>query len=256
MPLRDGALALALLTLAMLPRAAGADGFSLVGRNSFLTRQQEAPIMARLDVPAVVTRGNGSSLFVDRSGGLFAPYPKRIKVPVALPPEEGEMPDLPAGGSHAERIRHIIAAAEAGKKGYDAIQHAAKRLPDKLPTEMTLGEIDAWIRATPGQPHAIGRYQFIPATLRRLVGQAGLGRETVFSPAVQDRLADMLLREAGLDEATVGTLPRQRFMDNLAEIWAGLPRANGKSHYHGYAGNKATMSRARFDAAMEQMFPG
>ncbi len=254
MTLRDGALALALTMLALVPQAALADGFSLLGRNSFLTRQ-EAPVEARLDVPAVVTRGNASSLFVGRSGGLFAPYPKRIKAPIPVPPEAA-LPDLPASGSHAERIRHIIAAAEAGKNGYDAIQHAARRLPDKRPTEMTLGEIDAWIKATPGQPHAIGRYQFIPATLRRLVAQAGLGRETVFAPAVQDRLADMLLREAGLDEATVGTLPRQRFMDNLAEIWAGLPRANGKSHYQGYAGNRATMTRARFDAAMEQIFPG
>ncbi len=45
-------------------------------------------------------------------------------------------------------------------------------------------------------------------------------------------------------------------MNNLAEIWAGLPTTNGKSHYDGYAGNRATMSWAQFDAAMAQIFPG
>ena len=40
---------------------------------------------------------------------------------------------------------------------------------------MTLDEIFAWIAATPGQPHAIGRYQFIPDTLRMLVNRLVIG---------------------------------------------------------------------------------
>jgi hypothetical protein len=45
-------------------------------------------------------------------------------------------------------------------------------------------------------------------------------------------------------------------MNNLAKIWAGLPNSTGKSHYHGYAGNQATMTWARFDAEMAMIFPG
>ena len=44
-------------------------------------------------------------------------------------------------------------------------------------------------------------------------------------------------------------------MHNLARIWAGLPTASGRSHYHGHAGNRATMTWARFESAMAPIFP-
>jgi len=96
-----------------------------------------------------------ASLFVgEAEGGLFAALPGRLDA------------HLQQGGSKAARLHDLIAQAEAGAMGYDAVQHGAHVKPPKHPTQMTLGEIYAWIRATPGQPHAIGRYQFIPATLR------------------------------------------------------------------------------------------
>jgi hypothetical protein len=49
---------------------------------------------------------------------------------------------------------------------------------------------------------------------------------------------------------------RHQYMNNLAQIWAGLPTSSGKSHYHGFAGNRATMTWARFDAEMAKIFPG
>ena len=78
----------------------------------------------------------------------------------------------------------------------------------------------------------------------------------MFTQAVQDALADVLLKEAGIKRFTAGALPRHAFMNNLAKIWAGLPNDTGKSHYHGYAGNKATMTWASFDAQMARIFPG
>ncbi|MEL7092389.1 MAG: hypothetical protein AAFN94_11700, partial [Pseudomonadota bacterium] len=128
--------------------------------------------------------------------------------------------------------------------------------PDGPPTSLTLAEIYDWIDATPGMPHAIGRYQFIPPTLRRLVRALDLPLTTRFSPPVQDALAGLLLVEAGMDAFLAGELSRHGFMNNLAKIWAGLPNDTGKSHYHGYAGNKATMTWAYFDKRMAQMFPG
>jgi len=148
----------------------------------------------------------------------------------------------------------LIALAEAGPAGYNAVQHGARIRPTQPPTEMSLGEVFDWIKATPGQPHAIGRYQFIPATLRRLVGIKGYGRETGFSPEVQDQLALILLNEAGLEAFQARTLPRRAFMKNLARIWAGLPLPSGRSYYAGYAGNKATMSYARFEAGVRAVF--
>ncbi|OAN75137.1 hypothetical protein A8B78_16825, partial [Jannaschia sp. EhC01] len=144
---------------------------------------------------------------------------------------------------------------EAGRAGYDAVQHGARIRPPAPPTQMTLGEIYTWIAETPGQPHAIGRYQFIPPTLRRVAGLRGYGPETRFTPAVQDSLALILLEDAGLRAFEARSMPRTRFMRNLARIWAGLPLPNGQSFYEGYAGNRAAMSWAEFSGGMAQIWP-
>ena len=152
------------------------------------------------------------------------------------------------------QLKSLIALAEAGPKNYDAVHVSAHIKTPKRPTQMTLGEIDRWTRATPGQPHAIGRYQFIPSTLRSLTRRAGYSKTTVFSPQVQDRLADLLLIDAGINRFAAGKLSRAQFMDNLALIWAGLPQRDGKSAYHNYAGNRATITRAVFEREMAAIF--
>ncbi len=231
--------------------AADAQGFSLIGGGVFL---QDGPpkmlVQASAQQPATV---GVPSLFRGReTGTLFEPRaargPAGLARAFAVP--------IPSFGSQADRIRHIIAAAEAGTDGYDAVQHGATRRPAKPPTRMTLSEIFGWIKATPGQPHAIGRYQFIPSTLARLVTDLGVGPQEIFSPALQDRLADLLLAEAGYVEASRGRMSRHAFMNNLSKIWAGLPNSTGRSHYHGYAGNAATMSWADFDTEMAKIFQG
>lgn len=174
---------------------------------------------------------SSASLFVDRAdGGLFAALPGRLDAP------------LRHGGTKAARLRDLIARAEAGRAGYDAVQHGARVKPPRRPSDMTLQEIYDWIEATPGQPHAIGRYQFIPPTLRHSAARLDLSASTRFSPAVQDRLADLLLGDAGLMKVKAGEMSVDTFMLNLAKIWAGLPIPSGRSYYNGVAGNKATMT--------------
>ncbi len=191
----------------------------------------------------------GPSLFVGRrAGGLFVLVAPRLSRPGTLARSRAE--------GRVARIRALIGWAEAGAAGYDAVQWGARIKPPKRPTEMTLGEIFAWIEATPGQPHAIGYYQFIPATLARLVRRLDLGPEARFTPALQDRLGDVLLAEAGLGALERGEIGRIRFMNNLAKIWAGLPNSSGKSHYEGFAGNKAVISWELFDREMARIFPG
>lgn len=151
-------------------------------------------------------------------------------------------------------IRDIIQQAESSRMGYDAVQHGARIKPPARPTQMTVAEIYQWIDETPGQPHAIGRYQFIPPTLRRVMRKIDADPNQLFSVGLQDSLADVLLKEAGYHEAKSGEMSRRAFMNNLAKIWAGLPNDTGRSHYHGFAGNKASMSWARFDAQMAQVF--
>lgn len=199
--------------------------------------------------PSAAASVSVASLFTGQeSGSLFAPYPVRLSAPMA----QGL---VSTSGSQADRVRHLIARAEAGPLGYDAVQYGATIRPSKRPTDMTIAEIYDWIDATPGQPHAIGRYQFIPATLRRLVVRLGASPQARFSPALQDQLADLLLIDAGMDDFLAGDIARHTFMNNLAKIWAGLPNSSGQSHYHGFAGNAATMTWASFDLEMSRIFP-
>jgi len=236
---------LACVGLCVQSALASAEALSMASRGSLLT--ERSPLF----VPTGVPEPKSPSLFAGKTGtSLFRPMPVSIRVPKDI----GDMlfSDLGPVG----QLRALIAQAETGAKGYDAVQYGADVLPSGRPTTLTIAQIYQWIDETPGQPHAIGRYQFIPPTLRRLVRRLGLSHEVRFSPQVQDRLANLLLYEAGLHQFLGGELGRQQFMNNLAKIWAGLPNDSGQSHYHGFAGNKATMTWVYFDAQMARIFPG
>jgi hypothetical protein len=264
---RARALALAVLAAAV-PRVSAAEPISILSE-SFFVPARAAMVPGIRETQDQDQRAAGPSLFSGREGAsLFAARTPREEMParkaragtapLAVTPTATPAAIAPPGphARHAERIRHLIGYAEAGRQGYDAIQHGATRLPAKRPTDLTIAEIFRWVADTPGQQHAIGRYQFIPATLRRLVSVLGIEETAVFSPRLQDRLADRLLEEAGLSSLRAGGMNRHQYMNNLAQIWAGLPTSSGKSHYHGFAGNRATMTWARFDAEMAKIFPG
>lgn len=246
MLLQKAAPPMLLLLISLTPVSGLAETFSLLredsvgaGRRALLPRA--SPGTARIQT---------ASLFIGQEGAsFFAPFPERLAQP-------SDKAHLAHNAKQVERLRHLIAKAEAGAKNYDAVQYGAKIKTPKPPTRMTLAEIYAWIDATPGQPHAIGRYQFIPATLKSLVNRLGVPDSAQFSPRLQDQLADILLVEAGLIEVSKGQMGRHAFMNNLAKIWAGLPNSTGKSHYDGYAGNKASMTWAFFDREMQRIFPG
>ena len=229
----------AALTLAILPVLASADGFQKTAWSS----SGEFTLAGALTTRTVWSQPSSEWSAFDR---FERSAPARGPAPVA---------GVAIGsGSVHDRLLDVIASAEAGPKGYDAIHYSATRLPAKPPSQLTVGEIFAWIRATPGQHHAIGRYQFIPSTLAYLVQAEGIGTDAVFGPALQKRLALRLMIDAGYNDFLQGAMSRSRFQDRLARIWAGLPLSNGRSAYHGTAGNRATISRASFDSAMVSIF--
>lgn len=191
-----------------------------------------------------------SSLFIGRQGASLFSEIERVE-PVMASVRSGTRG---MSGPAVNVIRDIIQQAESSRSGYDAVQHGARIKPRGVPTQMTVAEIYQWIDDTPGQPHAIGRYQFIPLTLRRVMEKIDADPNQLFSRGLQDQLADVLLKEAGYHKAKSGDMSRRAFMNNLAKIWAGLPNDTGRSHYHGYAGNKASMSWDRFDSQMAQVF--
>ena len=99
-----------------------------------------------------------------------------------------------------QRLLGLIAVAEATHRGYDTVQLRARIKPPGPPTQLTLAEIRTWVRNTPGQQHAIGRYQFIPKTFNSLQRRLRLPDNTRFSPAVQDQMALVLLKDAGYND--------------------------------------------------------
>jgi hypothetical protein len=126
----------------------------------------------------------------------------------------------PSSTGFADLLRDLIASVEADSRGYDTIHLSAKVLPDKPPSRMTIAEIRAWTKATPGQQHAIGRYQIIPKTLDMLVARLGVAESAVFSAQLQDRMADWLIADAGL-EAMLSGMSRASLRDRFAEILPG-----------------------------------
>jgi hypothetical protein len=162
--------------------------------------------------------------------------------------------ELRSGSEPLYQLLDLIASAEAGPSGYDAIHMSATRLPPAPPTQLTLRQIYEWIDQTPGQHHAIGRYQFIPSTLARLVEAEAISLDQEFTPQVQRQLAAHLVFEADYQAFLNGRTDADTFMDNLARIWAGLPLRNGNSAYHNYAGNRATITRATFSGVVEKIY--
>ncbi|WP_152047189.1 phage tail tape measure protein [Aureimonas psammosilenae] len=74
-------------------------------------------------------------------------------------------------------------------------------------TAMTLKEVQALQRQMLAHPDnkfnssAVGRYQIVGKTMKGLMGEMGLSGDELFSPALQDRMAQQLLRRRGSDLA-------------------------------------------------------
>jgi conjugal transfer mating pair stabilization protein TraG len=89
---------------------------------------------------------------------------------------------------------------------------------------------------------AIGRYQFLDDTLDGLVERMELSGNERFTPALQDRMALQLARDAGMDDWIGGRISDERFAENLSQVWAGRPRdGSNESYYEGIQGNRATV---------------
>ena len=218
--------------------------------------EQVRPDNLRVSLSAEERRDQIISLLVLR--GVKSPLLEKRLNAGAPPAQKAVIRLVPPGpaqsGPQLDLLLSLIASAEAGPAGYDAIHHRAWVLPDKAPTEMTIQEIVDWIDATPRQNHAIGRYQIIPMTLSYLVAVESVPMTAVFSPALQDRLAVRLINDAGLPEFLSGQMAPVDFLDSLAFVWAGLPLGSGLSAYEGFAGNSATISRQYYESRFAEIF--
>jgi len=104
---------------------------------------------------------------------------------------------------------------------------------------MTLGEIDKLQTQMLRHPNnkwnssAVGFYQIIRTTMRKLNTKMGLTDDMLFSPELQDQMAMQLLEGRGLSKWQAGKMSDEQFMAGLSAEWASLPKADGKGTYRG-----------------------
>lgn len=166
----------------------------------------------------------------------------------------------------------LIRKTETGKTDpavqYETIIGHNQRHLDKPVTAMTVDEIiaasDHWRRRFGTTSGAAGAYQIIKPTLVQLKKDLGLTGKEKFTPALQDRMGELLCKKRGADQFLAGTLSLAAFGNNLAREWASFPVlsattrgkqkiARGQSYYDKFAGNHALVSPATVEGVLAQM---
>ncbi len=169
--------------------------------------------------------------------------------PVSPPLSQGSEP-----GSSAGPLLDFIAAPESrgnynawyGNAGQDEVDLAELTIDQVRDLQADL------VRSAGGS--AIGRYQILDDTLDSLVERMGLTGNESFTPALQDQMALLLARDAGMEAWLGGRTSDEDFAQNLARVWAALPRdASNRSHYEGIQGNRALVDWPTVIASLQEI---
>jgi LysM repeat protein len=142
-----------------------------------------------------------------------------------------------------------------GSTEYDMVYGYGSALaPDKPVTEMTMKELETYqrklINATKGKvkgtkqgTSAVGKYQVIKTSLFGKNGTAanpgknswadklGLTEDTVYTPAIQEKIGFLALKEAGYNSYINGNRSQDSFQNRIANIWASVAKADGTDKY-------------------------
>lgn len=153
-----------------------------------------------------------------------------------------------------QRLANALHKAESSRGGYNAVnygkRHGGRAGTENL-TSMTVGEVLR--RQGRGDFNAVGKYQFIRATLPGLVKKLGISDNTMFDGKTQDMLFRALAHEnpkmrAYLQGKSNDIRDLQR---GASRKWAGVADPDtGRSYYDGVQGNKATITTAQFGQIM------
>lgn len=166
----------------------------------------------------------------------------------------------------AASLLALIRRGEADKTNDEAYTVIIGNRQGKLAkpiTSMTLDEVltqqQRWIKNRWGS--AAGAYQIIRKTLAALKDSLKLTGKERFDPALQDRLAEELLRQRGLEDFVSGKLSVAAFGLSLAKEWASLPVLTavkgaredvdrGSSYYSGDGVNRSRIQPAEIEAVL------
>ena len=104
--------------------------------------------------------------------------------------------------------------------------------------------------------YAVGRYQFIPVTLRYAVAMSEVSPLDMFTPDTQNRLFAALLDHK---RPAVGAYIRGHHnlqgwaLNELAKEWASVEYRYGRGFYDHIGGNRAKISRAKAAEVLEEL---
>ena len=104
--------------------------------------------------------------------------------------------------------------------------------------------------------YAVGRYQFIPKTLRFAVSMSSVSELDMFTPETQDKLMAALIM---YKRPSVGAYLRGDHdnlnwaMNDMAKEWASIEWRNGRGFYDHVGGNRAHISRAELSEVLQKV---
>jgi hypothetical protein len=161
-------------------------------------------------------------------------------------------------GSGGTKYPELAALVSSGEGGLNSVNRGnagdtpggAKSIFGKNLTEMTVGEIME--AQNQGRVFAVGKYQFIPGTLRGAVKYTNIPLNTLFDSVTQNRLFDYLI---DVKRPEIGNYlngrsnDRRTAIQQLAREFAAIGleypeagRGRGQSRYSGTGGNRASIS--------------
>ena len=104
--------------------------------------------------------------------------------------------------------------------------------------------------------YAVGRYQFIPSTLRFAVNHSDVDNLDMFTPETQDKLMAALIL---YKRPAIGAYLRDNHdllgwaMDEMAKEWASVEYRNGRGFYDHVGGNRAHISRLELKQVLKEI---
>lgn len=184
----------------------------------------------------------GQKVYIPMEGQYAVPY----KVSSYTASQSGDILDFISKGEGK------YSSSNRGTKNDDIIGATHETMINGTPlTEATIGDIK---QAQREGLFAVGRYQFIPSTLRIVVDQLGIPDDAVFTPELQDRMGLQLLMGSKRPKLAAflrgEDVPVDTAMLEFAKEWASVPDPRtGKSYYGN--GNKALHTVEETKAILE-----
>lgn len=159
-----------------------------------------------------------------------------------------------------QKLKPLMDLIAKGEGDYNSVNRGwagdtpggIQRLTGYTFENFTVGQV---LKMQRGRVYAVGRYQFIPSTLRWAVNNSSVTRLDMFTPATQDRLmATLVFRK----RPAVGSYLRGEHnhlgwaLNELAKEWASIEYRYGRSYYSN-GGNRAKISRAKVSVVLQDI---